>query len=90
MQEYTRTYMITSEFWNCFNNLPVAVQNHHKRKFELFKQNPRHPSLELEKLGIGNWRVKVGDGNRALAIEDEEGLCWFWIGDHKSYDRLIG
>ena len=89
MQENSRIYKTTSEFWDCFNNLPVAVQKRAKRKFELFKLNPRHPSLEFEKLAIGYWRVKIGDGYRALAFEDEEGLCWFWIGDHKTYERLI-
>ena len=26
---------------------------------------------------------------RALAVEDCGNLVWFWIGDHKEYDRLI-
>jgi hypothetical protein len=26
---------------------------------------------------------------RALAIKREDGYLWFWIGDHKTYDKLI-
>ena len=89
MRGDSQKYKATAKFWDYYNSLPDAVQKRAKRKFELFKRNPRHPSLEFEKLAIGYWRVKVGDGYRALAFEDEEGLCWFWIGDHKSYDRLI-
>lgn len=65
MQENSRIYKTTSKFWNCFNNLPDTVQRRAKRKFDLFKRNPRHPSLEFEKLGIGYWRVKVGEGYRS-------------------------
>jgi hypothetical protein len=27
---------------------------------------------------------------RALAIEHETGLVWFWIGSHAEYDKLLG
>jgi hypothetical protein len=28
--------------------------------------------------------------NRALALEDSEAdLLWFWIGEHKEYERLV-
>ena len=53
MQEDSRLYKTTPEFWDCYNNLPDAVQKRAKRKFELFKRNPRHPSLEFQKLAIG-------------------------------------
>jgi len=26
---------------------------------------------------------------RALAVQDGEGFVWFWIGDHREYERLI-
>ena len=89
MQEEPRIYKTTSEFWDYFNNLPDAVQKRAKRKFELFKRNPSHPSLEFKKLATGYWRVKIGDGYRALAFEHEESLYWFWIGNHKTYERII-
>lgn len=27
---------------------------------------------------------------RALGVEVENGISWFWIGTHAKYDRLIG
>jgi hypothetical protein len=35
------------------------------------------------------WSVRIGLGHRALALEHQGDLIWFWIGDHGEYDRLI-
>jgi hypothetical protein len=35
------------------------------------------------------WSVRVGIHYRALAVEVEDGLLWFWIGSHAEYDRLM-
>jgi len=31
----------------------------------------------------------VGLHYRAIAVENEGDLVWFWIGSHADYDRLI-
>jgi hypothetical protein len=36
------------------------------------------------------WSARVGSRHRALAIEVDDGLVWFWIGSHAEYDRLLG
>lgn len=58
------------------------------KNFELLKSNPRHPSLHLKKVGRF-WSARIGTGHRAVAVEQESVLVWFWIGDHDEYDRLI-
>ncbi len=78
----------TSRFWNAFGKLPPDIQNLAKKNFILLKDNPRHPSLKLKKIGE-LWSVRVGKAYRALAIEDEDGLIWIWIGHHKDYDQLV-
>jgi hypothetical protein len=55
----------------------------------LLKENPKHPSLHLKKMDRF-WSVRVGAHYRALAVEVEGGLLWFWIGSHADYDALIG
>jgi len=52
------------------------------------KKNIKHPSLHLKKVDM-YWSVRIGRRYRALAIERQEGLIWFWIGKHSDYDRLI-
>jgi hypothetical protein len=38
----------------------------------------------------GFWSVRVGIHHRALAIDVEGGVLWFWIGSHAEYDRITG
>ena len=76
------------KFWQCYDSLPEEVQKLADKNFALLKENPGHPSLHFKK--IGNFRsARVGIHYRALAIEIEGGLLWFWIGDHAEYDRMI-
>jgi hypothetical protein len=54
----------------------------------LLKENPRHPSLHLKRVGELS-SVRVGAHHRALATEEGDGLLWFWIGSHAEYDHLL-
>jgi hypothetical protein len=54
----------------------------------LLKDDPKHPSLHLKKVDRF-WAVRVGAHYRALAIEVDDGLLWFWIGSHADYDALL-
>jgi hypothetical protein len=55
----------------------------------LLRQNPRHPSLHFRQVGRF-WSVRVGIHYRAVAVEHEGNMVWFWIGGHADYDRLLG
>jgi hypothetical protein len=76
-------------FWDSYRNLPAAIRTTADKNYALLKENPRHPSLQLKQIGR-YWSVRVGLGYRALAIEVDGGLLWFWIGSHADYDKLIG
>ena len=59
------------------------------KNFALLKTDPQHPSLHFK--SVGRFRsVRVGLHYRALAVEAEDGLVWFWIGNHTEYERLLG
>ena len=77
------------KFWDAYQALPESVRALADKNFALLKADPRHPSLHLKKVG-DYWSVRVGLGYRALAVEVDDGLLWFWIGSHKRYDELIG
>ncbi|WP_245537351.1 hypothetical protein [Thiocystis violascens] len=68
--------------------MPEQVQQLARKNYELLKENPRHPSLRFKKFGK-LWSARVGGNHRALAMEDEDGYVWVWIGTHEEYDRLI-
>jgi len=58
--------------------------------YELMKEDPRHPSICLKKVGRYYYSARVGMHHRALAVEAPDGLLWFWIGSHAEYDRIVG
>ncbi len=76
-------------FWQAYDTLPPEVQRLADGNYELLKRDPRHPSLHFKKVGRF-WSVRVGLHHRALAVEQDSELVWFWIGRHNEYDRLIG
>ena len=75
-------------FWDCFDALPSAIQNLADKNFALLKENPSHPSLHFKK--VGRYRsARIGRQYRTLAVEVDDGLLWFWIGNHSDYDRIV-
>jgi hypothetical protein len=77
------------DFWKNYRSLPEAIQRLADKSFALLKSDPRHPSLHFKKAGRF-WSARVGAHYRALAVEVQDGVVWFWIGSHAEYDRLIG
>lgn len=81
-------HFTSPSFWDAYSKLPASVQKLADRNYELLKSNPNHPSLHFKQ--VKQYRsVRVGIQYRALAVEIEEGLLWFWIGSHAEYDKII-
>ncbi len=81
-------HFASSAFWDAYARLPGSVRDLADKNFTLLKEDARHPSLQLKQIDRF-WSVRVGLRYRALAVEIDEGLLWFWIGSHADYDRLI-
>ena len=79
----------TPRFWQYYRQLPEEIQRLADRCYEALRQDPYHPSLHFKKVGRF-WSVRIGLHYRALAVEDESDVVWFWIGTHTDYDKLIG
>jgi hypothetical protein len=78
----------TSEFWALYDSLPQEVREQARKQYELFKQNPFHPSLRLKPVG-SFWSVRISRSYRALAACRRDQFFWFWIGSHADYEKLI-
>ena len=80
----------TASFWRLYRALPEYVRTQANKSFELLRETPRHPSLHPKRVGEV-WSVRVSMNYRALALalENNEGFDWFWIGTHAEYDRLL-
>ncbi len=75
-------------FWQHYRKLPENIRELADKNFKLLKQDSNHPSLHLKKVSQF-WSVRIGRKYRALAVQVEEGLIWFWIGTHSEYDKLV-
>jgi hypothetical protein len=81
-------HFASPDFWDAYQKLPEQVRIQADKNYVLLKSDPHHPSLHLKKAGRF-WSVRIGLRYRALAIEVEGGLLWFWIGSHSDYDAMI-
>ncbi|AFY59399.1 hypothetical protein Syn6312_0147 [Synechococcus sp. PCC 6312] len=84
----------TKRFRQLFLLLPERVQETAQKNYELWKNNPSHPSLEFKEVKPKQkiWSVRVGIGWRALGIMklEETKIIWFWVGSHSEYDKILG
>jgi len=83
------THRAAPAFWEAYRALDPEVRKLADRSFVVMKNDPHHPSLRLKKTGRF-WSARVGQHHRVLAVEIPGGLLWFWIGDHDTYERLLG
>lgn len=78
----------SSKFWVRYRALPHSIQKLADRYFQVLRQNSQHPSLHLKKVDRF-WSARVGLNYRAVAVESDDGLLWFWLGPHDEYSILI-
>jgi hypothetical protein len=78
----------SARFWSSYEALPAEARDLADKQFKLLKSNPRHPSLQFKKVGKV-WSARVSLSIRALAAEDGADYVWFWIGEHREYERPV-
>jgi hypothetical protein len=81
-------HVASRAFWDAYGKLPEQIRLLADKNYALLKDTPQHPSLQFKKVGRF-WSVRVGLRYRALAVETDGDLVWFWIGSHADYDALI-
>jgi len=78
-------------YWKAYKGLPKKIQRDADRKFDLWKKNPFHPSLNFKCVNTeyNIWSVRVTMDCRALAVRNDKSVIWYWIGDHNKYEQLL-
>jgi hypothetical protein len=82
---------VTEDFATGLSRLPAAIQAKTRRAYQMWKNDPSHPSLHFKRIHSLDaiYSVRIGLGWRALGLMEEDGtMTWFWIGSHAEYDRL--
>ncbi len=79
----------SKQFWDDFRRSPVSIQRAVRKAYQLWRQNPRHPSLRFKPVGP-YWSVRIGRGSRVLGVYKGDMIVWFFIDtSHDNYARLI-
>ena len=81
-------HIASRKFWKCYEAIPSEVRELADKNFKLLKADPKHPSLHFKQIG-DIWSVRVGKKYRALGLDKQDTVIWFWIGSHSEYDKLI-
>ena len=79
---------VAPEFWERFNRLSLEVQDRARKQYALWLGNHWHPSLHFKRVGR-YWSVRVDSSHRALGIEHDGTIHWFFIGRHDAYEERI-
>ena len=81
----------TDRFWNCFYSLPDNVKKQSKQTYKLFLANPYHLSLRFKRVHSQRpiYSVRISLDYRAIGIQQNNEIIWFWIGSHKDYKKLL-
>lgn len=81
-------HILNEDFWNSLEELPQDIQKRVPQKFELLRQNPRHPSLNFKRVRA-HWTIRISRGYRAVAVRDAGTFVWNWVGKHDEYMKRI-
>jgi hypothetical protein len=82
---------VRPSFWRAYVRLAPSVKGRARVAYQLFAENPEHPSLRFKKLqGGGNiWSVRISEQYRAVGVRSGGMIEWIWIGTHNEFDKLF-
>ncbi len=81
----------TPKFWKFYERLPRSVQRRARKVYQMWKENPRHPSLHFKRVDDEEpiYSARVSDDYRVLGILEGDTIVWYWIGSHDKYEHLL-
>jgi hypothetical protein len=78
-------------FWDLLHSLPPNIQDLAHKNYDLWRENPAHPSLHFRRLkgSEDRYMIRVGDHYRALGLLSPDTVIWVRIGTHEEYNELL-
>jgi mRNA-degrading endonuclease RelE of RelBE toxin-antitoxin system len=82
---------VTKTFRKRLNDLPASVQEQAAKAYELWQEDPYHPSLQFKLVTQRQqiYSARVSLNYRVLGLLESEHIYWYWIGAHDEYDELL-
>ena len=78
----------TRTFRKDLAGLDLRVRKLAVKQYRLWLEDHWHPSLHFKRVG-DYWSVRIDRDYRALGVEKDGTVIWFFIGRHESYERKI-
>lgn len=81
----------TESFWRAYRSLPEGIRAQARKAYRLFRENPRHPSLQFKSVHPTEpiYSARITREYRVVGIMEEDSIVWFWAGPHDEYLRII-
>ncbi len=81
----------TERFRKAFAILPKEIKHQAQDAYKQFKQDPFYPSLRFKRVHSTQpiYSVRISIEYRAVGIQSENEIIWFWIGAHDEYMKLL-
>ena len=82
---------VRPSFWRAYERLAPSVKARARVAYQLFAENPEHPSLRFKKLQAHDniWSVRISEQYRAVGVRSGDAIEWIWIGTHNEFDNLF-
>ncbi len=81
----------TASFREALSRLPKSIQVRARAAYRRFRSDPSHRSLQFKKVHQTRpiYSARINDDYRAVGAINDDDIVWFWIGKHKTYERLL-
>ncbi|GAB6888983.1 hypothetical protein JCM13304A_24870 [Desulfothermus okinawensis JCM 13304] len=81
----------TERFRKLLAQLPKQIQKQAKEAYIQFEKNPYHPGLRFKRVHskLPIYSVRISRDYRALGIQRDGEIIWFWVGSHSDYDNIL-
>ena len=81
----------TQRFRKAFADLPEQVQRQAKESYKQFRKYPFYPGLHFKRVHSTKpvYSVRINVEYRAVGIQNENEIIWFWVGSHDDYIKLL-
>ena len=93
-----KTNRRTARYRAMLELLPRAIRSRADEAFDVFCEDPSHPSLRLHELEDnrrgshhpGSISATINMQYRAICFVDGDCNVWYWVGTHGQYDTFTG
>ena len=81
----------TEQFRKLLAQLPKEIQKQAKEAYLQFEKDPYHPGLRFKRVHSKRpvYAVRISRDYRALGVQRDNEIIWFWIGSHSDYDKIL-